>query len=297
MKTITTQANNHSLLAYQIFFVLLWSSGALVIETGLHFINPFFFVLLRMLIAATFMLAIAIITKAPWPKDAETWKKTIVTGILTQFIYVMSYFCALYYGITPTVMTIILGLQPILTAVLCNIAYKHKTSKAQTMGLLIGLLGVILIVIHDLSTKSMSFSGCLLAVLCLLSITLGSLLQKSNSKMDLRTGSAIQFAVSIIPVFILTLIFGNFKVQITPTFIASLAWMAIVVSVIATCLFYKLLEKGNAVSVSSLFYLVPGLTAIMCYFIFQEKFNTYTLIGLFLVSFSVFITQAKPQKI
>ena len=96
MKTQIIQTNNHSLLAYQIFFVLLWSSGALVIETGLHYVNPFFFVLLRMLIAATFMLAIAIITKAPWPKDVETWKKTIVTGLLTQFLYVMSYFCTIY---------------------------------------------------------------------------------------------------------------------------------------------------------------------------------------------------------
>ena len=287
--------NNHSLLLYQIFFVLLWSSGAIVIEFGLKYINPFFFVLLRMILATIFMLGVCIITKAPWPKNANVLTKIIFAGLLTQCSYVVSYFCALYYGVSPMVMTIILGLQPILTAFIYNIFFKNKISNYQVLGLGLGLLGVILIVVHDFSMQKMTMVGCILAVICLCSITIGSIIQKNNPEMDIRTGSTIQFAISIIPVFILNLVFGSFNVNVTPTFLASLGWMSIVVSVIATYLFYTLLKRNSTVSVSSLFYLVPGITAVLCYFIFHELISIQILVGILFVTFSVILTNFNPN--
>lgn len=155
----------------------------------------------------------------------------------------------------------------------------------------IGLAGVLLIVIHDLSTQAMTATGGTFAVICLCAITIGSVLQKNNPEMDLRTGSVIQFGVSIVPAFILTWVFGSFQVNITTTFMASMGWMTIVVSVIATCLYYKLLRDGSAVSVSSLFYLVPGVTAVISYFVFHEQLNIYIIAGLILVISSVVMTQ------
>ncbi len=283
------------LLLYQLFFVLLWSSGAIVIEIGLKYINPFFFVLLRMTIATVFMLSVCILTKAPWPKNLKMLYKIILTGLLTQCAYVLSYFCALYYGVSPMVMTIILALQPILTALLCGVTLQSRITKAQILGLISGLLGVLLIVVHDFTIQKMTILGFILAIVCLCSITIGSIIQKNNQEMDIRTGSTIQFAVSIIPVFILNLIFGSYNVYLTPAFFLSLGWMAIVVSVIATCLFYTLLKKDSAVSVSSLFYLVPGITAVLCFFIFNETINTQIILGILLVSSSVILTSLKSR--
>lgn len=72
--------------------------------------------------------------------------------------------------------------------------------------------------------------------------------------------------------------------------------MVLVVSIGAICLYYKLLRDGGAVAVNSLFYLVPAVTAVLCYFIFGTAFNVYTSTGIVLIVLGVFITQkSKPN--
>jgi drug/metabolite transporter (DMT)-like permease len=278
-------------LPLQIFFILLWSSGAIIITLGLRYAHPLTFLLYRMVLATFFMLLISWLTKAPWPSNWNTLNKTILVGLLTQFGYTSTYFFALYHGVSATVMTIILGLQPILTAVIYSLILKKQIRYMQYFGLFLGLIGVILTVAHDLSTHAMTALGGFYALICVASITIGSVLQKNNTGMDLRTGGVIQFGVSVIPIFILNLFFGSFVMPLAPQFLFSLSWMVLIVSVSATCLYYKLLRDGNAVIVNSLFYLVPPITAVLCYFMFDQEFNRYMVAGIGLIVLGVFITQ------
>ena len=43
----------------------------------------------------------------------------------------------------------------------------------------------------------------------------------------------------------------------------SVGWLALVISVAATLLLYRLIQRGNLVNVTSLFYLVPAGTALL----------------------------------
>ena len=113
----------------QIFFILLWSSGSIVITIGLRYTNPFTFLFYRLSIATLFMLVISLALKAPWPANWSVLWKTACAGLLIQFSYITTYFCALYYGVSPTVMTLILALQPILVALRLNIFLRHKSNK------------------------------------------------------------------------------------------------------------------------------------------------------------------------
>lgn len=276
---------------YQAFFVLLWSSGAIVIVLGLQYTNPFTFLFYRLSLSAFLMLIISLITRAPWPKDWHCLKKISLTGLFMQFGYVTTYFCALNYGISPTVMTIILGLQPILTAVIFSLILKHSIPIYQYLGLLLGLCGVVLTVAYDLNTQAMNFIGLIFAVLCVTSITIGSVIQKNNPLMDLRTGTCIQLTVSIIPVLILNVFFGSFHFPTASGFIIALGWMVLVISVGATCLYYKLLREGNAVSINSLFYLIPVVTAVLCYFIFGTAFHLYAILGIIFIVGGILTTK------
>lgn len=291
MSNLQIKTNSKWLPIIQLFFILLWSSGAIVIVIGLHYTNPFTFLFYRLSATTIFMLLISLLFKAPWPENWNTLWKTASTGLLIQFGYVTAYFCALYYGVSPTVMTIILALHPILTAVIFNAILKQKIAKYQYLGLGIGLLGVLLTVLHDFTTHTMGIIGLIFALLCVSSITIGSVIQKNNSDMDLRTGSVIQSGISLIPLCILNWLFGSFKLPLAREFIMSLIWMSLVVSVGATCLYYKLIKDGSAVAVNSLLYLVPAITAGLCYFIFGTALNIYILSGVLLTLIGVFIVQ------
>ncbi|MNY52153.1 EamA-like transporter family protein [compost metagenome] len=55
------------------------------------------------------------------------------------------------------------------------------------------------------------------------------------------------------------------------------------VSVLATLLLYRLIAKGNLVNVTSLFYLVPAVTAVMDYLVFGNRLALLSLFGMLLI--------------
>ena len=63
-----------------------------------------------------------------------------------------------------------------------------------------------------------------------------------------------------------------------------------VVSVGANCLYYLLLRYSSAVKVNSLFYLVPTVTALLCYYFFGQAIDGYIVSGIVLTLGGVLIT-------
>lgn len=287
--------NGLPLLLIQSFFVLLWGSGSIAIVFALRYTDPFTLLFYRVVFAAGLMLLISWLTKAPWPKKWSTIRKTLITGLLAQFLYVTTFSYALYYHVVPTVMSIILALQPLLTAVIYSLLLKQKVMRTQYMGLVLGLIGVVITIAHNLSTRSMTVFSCALALTSLTALTVASIIQKSNSEMDLRTGSALQFSIAIIPLFLLNFILGTFKLPLAAIFVFSLSWLAVGVSVGSNLLYYLLLRHRSAVKVNSLFYLIPTVTAILCYCFFGQTIDIYIIIGIVLTLSGVLITQKSEE--
>ncbi|MCY1463844.1 hypothetical protein D9M71_817950 [compost metagenome] len=69
----------------------------------------------------------------------------------------------------------------------------------------------------------------------------------------------------------------------TAGFIGALLWMGLVVSLLATLLLYRLIARGNLVNVTSLFYLVPAVTAVMDYLIFGNRLAALSVLGMALI--------------
>lgn len=193
-------------------------------------------------------------------------------------------------------MSIILALQPLLTAVIYSGLLKKKIFITQYIGLFLGLIGVLITIAHDLSVHNITYFGCILMLICLCSITVGSIIQKSNSEMDFRTGSTLQFAISVIPLFLLSLIFKEPKLPLDINFILSLSGLIFGVSIGATCLYYRLLRSNSAVKVNSLFYLMPAVTIVLYCVVFGKMIDLYSAIGIILTLVGVLITQ-RAEKI
>ena len=68
-----------------------------------------------------------------------------------------------------------------------------------------------------------------------------------------------------------------------PMLALSVLWLGAVISVGATVLLYRLLRAGNLVNVTSLFYLVPAVTAVMDYLIFGNKLAALSVLGMAMI--------------
>ncbi|CFN82948.1 DMT family permease [Bordetella pertussis] len=68
--------------------------------------------------------------------------------------------------------------------------------------------------------------------------------------------------------------------QWSPGFVAAWLWLALVISVAATLLLYRLIQGGNLVNVTSLFYLVPPGTALLDYLLLGNRPAPASLAGM-----------------
>jgi len=262
-------------------FVVLWSSGFIGAKFGLPYAEPFTFLLWRFAIVSVLLLLAARIWRARWPKTRRETGHIVLAGLLVHAGYLGGVFGAIHLRISAGEMAIIAGLQPVLTAMLAGPFLGERISARQWTGVVLGFLGVVLVVGERIAPGESAVAGYLFAIFALVSITLGTLYQKRFcSHMDLRSGGAIQFAVSAVAMAVAAGLLETMTVNWSGEFIFALAWLVIVLSLGAITLLYLLIRHGEAARVTSMFYLVPPVTAIMAFAIFGERLSGTALVGM-----------------
>ncbi|SFI14602.1 Uncharacterized membrane protein [Collimonas sp. OK307] len=274
----------HRLLAAMpMVFVLLWSTGFVVAKFGLPYAPPLTFLLLRFVGVLLVLLPLVLLMRAPWPTGQI--RHIAFAGILLQGGYLAGVWCAIKLGMPAGVSALIVGMQPILTAFAAPLIGESVRPR-QWLGLLLGICGVGLVVAAKISLVGLSWQSITLCLLALVSITLGTLYQKHNcSHFDLRTGTIIQFAASIVVLLPFAIYYEHLgpsldTVQWTPRFIGALLWSILALSIGAIFLLFALIRKSAATRVTSLLYLTPPTTALMAWLMFGEVFNLPGVIGM-----------------
>jgi drug/metabolite transporter (DMT)-like permease len=254
-------------------FVLLWGSAAIFTRWGLDSASPIALLILRFATALFVLLLIAIFRKRLLPKYGSR-KQVLLTGLLIIAGYSICYFKAMAHGVTPGLMATIMGIQPILT--LCLL--EKNLQKERLLGLLIALAGLILLVWKSLTMSFIAPIGIFFALAALICITFGAIMQK-NIQQAPTDVLPLQYIVSLL-VCLFIVPFEHFEITWNSQLIISALFLGILISVVAQLLLYRLLNQGNLVNVTSLFYLVPVVTALLDFLILKNKLPLAGLIGM-----------------
>ena len=254
-------------------FVLLWGSAAIFTRWGLDSASPIALLILRFATALFVLLLIAIFRKRLLPKHG-TRKQVLLTGLLIIAGYSICYFKAMAHGVTPGLMATIMGIQPILT--LCLL--EKNLQKERLLGLLIALAGLILLVWKSLTMSFIAPIGIFFALAALICITFGAIMQKDIQQAPTDV-LPLQYIVSLL-VCLFIVPFEHFEITWNSQLIISALFLGILISVVAQLLLYRLLNQGNLVNVTSLFYLVPVVTALLDFLILKNKLPLAGLIGM-----------------
>ncbi|NRO98153.1 EamA family transporter [Paraburkholderia sp. NMBU_R16] len=271
-------------------FVLLWSSGAIFAETGVTHAGASVFLAMRFALA-TVVLALIGAWRRRWLPARGTRIHVAATGALMIGGYSICYFLSLERGLTPGLLAVILGAQPIATL----LATERRFSAARVGGLLMAMLGLASIVFRDASAVSPSTrEGLALALAALACITAGAIMQKRivQEPMDVLP---LQNFVGLL--LSLTLAPAGWKaLRLDAPLVVSVFWLGIVISVLAQLLFYRLVRRGNLVNVTSLFYLVPVITALMDYLFFGHVLQPRDAAGMVLILGGLALTLRSKKK-
>ena len=262
-------------------FVVLWSTGFIGARYGLPYIEPLTFLAVRMAFVVVVMAAIALVARARWPNPPQIGH-SLVAGLLVHGLYLGGVFVAVSQGVPVGISALIPGLQPIVISTIANRFMGEKVSPLQWLGLALGLIGVLL-VLHD---RSMMAEGTVLgwaaSFASLIGISLGTLYQKRFCGLiDWRTGNTVQYVAATVLFTIGAFAFETRVIHWTGELIFAIVWLVFVLSIAAVALMYWLIRRSAAAtSYASLFYLVPGVTALLAYFLFGEKLDALSIAGM-----------------
>jgi drug/metabolite transporter (DMT)-like permease len=273
---------NAVMILLAVLFVFIWSTGFIVGKAIVPYADPTLFLLVRVVMAALMFSGIALYVKAPWPARREI-PKHLLAGMLLQGLYLSGTYWAIAGGLPPAIMALLGALQPILTAFLAIPVLKEMPTRRIWLGLALGLLGVFLVIEPALAVgghHGFSTGVLLIALLAIVSITVGTVLQKTSiSKTDIRVSTALQNAGAVLFTAFFVWILGEHRWEWSPQLWGSLLWAAFVLSGVGTFLLVWIVRRGQAATASSLMFLAPPLAAVEAYFIFDDRLGPIQLVG------------------
>lgn len=275
------------LRAMPALFVLIWATGFVVARYGMPHAPPLGFLALRYgfsIIAFGVWIAFA---RAAWPQGRAQWLHLSVAGVLMHAGYLGGVWVAVKAGLGAGLAALIVGLQPMLTALWVSAGGHQRVGRAQWLGLVLGLAGLVLVVWHKLGHGEAGAFNVGAAVFALFSITAGTLYQKRwVQPCDVRTANCVQLIAAFVVTAPPALVLGG-AWDLHPELIGAMAWSVLVLTLGGSSLLVMLIQRGAATSVTSLMYLVPPCTALMAWLLFGEALGAAVLAGLALTAAGV----------
>ncbi len=273
--------------ATPVIFVVLWASGFVGAKYGLPSAPPATFLMIRFAAVLALLIPLAWWAKASWPTTRAQALHLVVVGVLVQAGYLGGVFFSIDQGMSAGLAALIVGLQPVLTAVMAGVILEERVGARQWFGLVLGLAGAALVVENRITVAGLTVGSMVTILIALFSMTAGTVYQKRFcGRFDLRTGAIIQFVAASLVMAPLAL-HETRAVVWNLSFVLAVAWLAIALSIVAIALLALLVQRGAATKVASLFYLVPPTTALMAFVAFGERLSLTALLGMALTVIAV----------
>lgn len=274
-----------------LFMGVAFGAAFPAIKAGLADAPPLLFAALRYDLAALLLLAYAAFILRDWrPHRRADWLAILAGGVLffgsSGFLYLGQQYT------TAGVSAIIYSLGPILTVVLAWVVLPaERLSRWALVGVLIGLVGVALVVRPTPEALfSADFRGKLLVLTAITGVTLGSVaIRKSGSHMPAATMTGLSLALGGAVLHTGSLLSGEPQaVNLTPTFVGSYLYLAVVATTMAFVAYFSLLNRVGPHQANLVVYVVPVVATIVGWAWLGERLPVVTLVG-FLVIFGGFL--------
>ena len=281
--------------AMPVVFVLIWSTGFIVARFGMPHAPPMKFLAWRYLFSIVCFLPWIWLAKVNWPKDALQWRHLAVTGVLMHACYLGGVWAAVKMGMGSGLSSLIVGLQPVLTA-LWLAGAGTLVSKRQWAGLVLGFLGLVMVVSRKFGPGGeANWVNLSLALGALIGITAGTLYQKRFvAPCDVRTANVVQLGAALLATLPLALLETE-SVHWNAQLAGAMAWSVLALTLGGSSLLYLLIQRGAAASVTSLMYLVPPATALLAWLLFDEPITAIAVAGIAITAIGVSLV-VRPAK-
>jgi drug/metabolite transporter (DMT)-like permease len=269
-------------------FVLLWATGFIGARYAMPWAEPFTFLAARFFIAFA-LLGLVLMLWRERKTSLAGAMHALVAGMLMHGVYLGGVFWAIHRGMPAGISALIVGLQPLITAVMAGQILGEKILPRHWLGLGLGFAGVVIVLWPKFGAlNGITPPTLTAAVVAVAAMSLGTVLQKRfGDANEPVTGALFQYLGAALLMTAGSLAFETGAVTVNGELVFAMAWLVLVLSIGAIFLLMYMIRRGEMSKVASLFYLVPAVTAIIAWALFGESLTLVQIAGMALTTVGV----------
>ncbi len=285
--------------ALPVLFVLLWSTGFIGARLGKPYIEPMTFLSVRFALVIALLAVAVAVARSPLPRGRGILHCAVV-GVLVHAAYLGGVFQAITWQMPAGVAALIVSCQPLLTALVAGPLFGERLRLTQWLGIALGFVGVALVVGPGLVASGVAgfdlrAEAVGVAVVALFAITIGTLYQKRFAgEQPIRGGALVQYIAALLVLLPLSFAAETQQVTWTGELVFAMAWLVLVLSIGAIFLLMAIIRRGTVTNTASLFYLVPPMTTLIAWLLFDEQLGWIGLMGMIVAAAGVALVNRKP---
>lgn len=278
-------------------FVILWATGFIGARYAMPWAEPFGFLAVRFAIAFA-LIGVFLIARRAARTSWRDATHAAIAGMLMHGVYLGAVFWAIRNGMPAGLSALIVGLQPLITAVLAGVFLGERVLPRHWLGLAIGFAGVAIVLAPRLGEIGGGVTAATLGAsfLSVLAMSAGTIWQKRFvAGIGLMQGTLHQYAGATVLMAIAALMTETGTYTLTGELVFAMIWLVFVLSIGAIVLLMHLIRQGAVSKVASLFYLVPAVTALLAWALFGEELSLVQIGGMVIATIGVALATTQPR--
>ena len=274
---------------FPFIFILLWSSAFITTKPIIDNSDPFSALAFRFFFVAIGFYLFSIYSKHSVVVSKKNLLESIFSGVLFHGFYLGGVFYSISIGMPTGIAALIVTLQPILTNTLSGPMLGEKVTTKQWIGVLLGFVGATLVLGMDIGSD-IPILGLVATIVALISITTSTIWQKKlSNNLPLSVSNFYQAIGGCLFHILIIIIFAKPYIDFTETFFIAMSHQIFLVSFGAFTILMYLIKNNSASKTVSIFFLIPGTSAVMAWLFLNESLTNLDLLGFFITTIGVYI--------
>ncbi|MEL7092420.1 MAG: DMT family transporter [Pseudomonadota bacterium] len=275
-------------------FALIWSSAFTSARIIVTHAPPFAASAVRFLIAGVIGVLIARALGQSWRLTRDQWRATLIFGLCQNAIYLGLNFYAMQ-TVEASLASIIASTLPLLVAAAGWALFRDRLPALAVAGLILGIGGVILIMGARLNAgvDVVGVGLCAIAAIALTIATLSMRTMSSGGNLMMVVG--LQMFVGAIVLGAASLATETWDVTVTPTFVVAFAYTVFVPGLLATWIWFALVERIGATKAATFHFLNPFFGVAIAALLLGERLGPQDIIGVVIIAGGILAVQVSRQ--
>ena len=271
-------------------FALMWSSAFTSARIIVEYAPPLYSLSARFLISGLIGISIALILGQSWKLSKKQWISVVVFGVCQNALYLGLNFVAMQ-TVEASLAAIIASTMPLIVACAGWLIFKERLPTLGIVGLISGLIGVALIMGSRIQADVDLF-GIILCIIGAVSLAVATLSMRGvSSSGNYLMIVGLQMLVGSLTLWAPAITLETPTIVWTNAFVYAFIYTTLVPGLMATLVWFILVDRIGAVRASTYHFLNPFFGVAIAAAILSEGLTLLDIIGVVIVAGGILAVQ------